>query len=205
MNGSLNLLLLFTALELAANSRILAADNVKASNAALGTSELIESNQKQVNDIYLGTVAKDVGTFTPAQATQLFDIANQCPMLGGNSVFRARALYSLIDDTQDFDDPLLCLQQGIIVRSLAASDVQAVAVVPNPTTDEASLVLTEEWEEPGIFIVYDALGAEVLQHTVPGNTLRYAFSTALLAPALYYFQVREPSGSVSHGKLSIVR
>lgn len=94
------LLIDLLALDLAARGRVLKAENVKTMNAGLGTSELIESNQKQVNDIYLGTVAKDVGIFTPAQATQLFAIANQCPMLGGNAVFRARALYSLIDDTQ---------------------------------------------------------------------------------------------------------
>ncbi len=178
---------------------------MQATNAALGTSELIESNQQQVNDIYLGTVAKDVGTFTTAQATQLFDIANQCPMVGGNAVFRARALYSLIDDSQDFDDPLLCLQQGIIVRNMQEAQSNAVAVVPNPARDEASLVLTEAWNAQGTLIVYNTLGMEVLKHTVPANTMRYAFSTGSLAPAVYHFQVIAPSGAMNQGKLSIVR
>jgi len=194
-----------SALQLVADSRVLAADNVKATNAALGTSELIESNQQQVNDIFLGTVAKDVGAFTAAQATQLFDIANQCPMLGGNAVFRARALYSLIDDTQDFNDPLICLQQGIIVKSVEASKVHVVAIVPNPATDEAILVLEQEWDTPGVFIIHNALGAEALHLVVPAHTVRYSFSTASLAPAVYHFQVRAPSGTVCHGKMSIVR
>ena len=174
-------------------------------NTSAPTSELIEANQKQVNDIYLGTVAKDIDSFTAAQASQLFDIANQCPMLGGNAVFRARALYGLIDDTQDFNDPLICLQQGIVVKSLEAAEVNAIAVVPNPATDEASLLLTEEWDTPGVLIVYDALGAEVFHLVVPAYTPRYSFSTASLAPAVYHYQVRAPSGALSHGKLSIVR
>jgi hypothetical protein len=194
-----------TALQLAADSRVLAANNVKATNATLGTSEMIEANQKQVNDIYLGTVAKDFESFTTAQATQLFDIANQCPMVGGNAVFRARALYSLIDDEAEFDDPLLCLQQGIIVKSMEVADVSSVGVVPNPATDEASLVLIEEWDAPGVFIVYDALGAEVFRHVIPAHTLRFAFSTASLAPAIFHYRVRSPSGVESNGKLSIVR
>lgn len=176
-----------------------------ASSTSIHTSEQIEANQKQVNDIYLSTVAKDVETFTPAQATQLFDIANLCPMVGGNAVFLARALYSLIDDAQDFDDPLLCLQQGIVVKSMAAADVNNMAVIPNPATDEANLVLTKEWDAPGVFIVYDALGAEVFRHTVPAFTPRYAFSTAAMAPAMYHYRVRAPLGMENHGKLSIVR
>ena len=126
-------------------------------------------------------------------------------MVGGNAVFRARALYSLIDDEAEFDDQLLCLQQGIIVKSMEVADLSSVAVVPNPATDEASLVLTEEWDAPGVFIVYDALGAEVFRHTVPAYTQRYAFSTTALAPAMYHYRVRGRSGVESNGKLSIVR
>lgn len=194
------------ALALADTSRVLTAEGVKTTNATIATSELIESNEKQVNGIYLGTVAKGIDGFSAEQASTLFAIANQCPLTGGNAVYRARAMYALIDDEQDYDDPALCLQHGLIYRNMQQVDGHdAITVVPNPATDHASLVLDEAWDAPGVFVVYDAMGAEVMRAEVPAFTPRWEFSTAALAPAMYHYRVRGPSGNVTDGKLSIIR
>jgi hypothetical protein len=174
-------------------------------NAALGATELTEMNAKAVNEIHLATIGKEVDHFTVDQTSLLFAIANQCPMVGGNAVFRARALYSLIDEGQGYDDELLCLQHGILLKSLDQPTGSALSVVPNPTSDEATLVLAEPLDAPGVFIVYDALGAEVLRHLVAAESLRHIVNTEALAPALYYFQVRGSAGLLGVGKLTIVR
>jgi hypothetical protein len=194
-----------SALQLASTTKVLTAEGVKTANAGIATSELIETNEKAVNEVYLATVGKDVDSFTSIQADDLFAIANQCPMVGGNAVFKARSLYWLIDDSYDFDDQALCLQHGILVKSLTALPINAVTVVPNPAVDEATLVLDRELDEPGSFVVYDAVGAEVMRQVVPIEMPRLAFSTASLAPALYHYQVRGPSGVIGVGKLTIVR
>lgn len=178
---------------------------VQTANAAVVVSEVIETNQKDVNDTYLATIGKDVDTFTAEQAATLFDIANQCPMLGGNAVFKARSLYWLIDDTYDFDDAALCLPYGIVVKRLLDQHINAVSVVPNPSVDEAALVLARTLEQTGSFVLYDALGAEVLRFVVPKDQFRIPFSTAALVPALYHYQVRGSVGIVGEGKLSIIR
>ena len=54
-------------------------------------------------------------------------------------------------------------------------------------------------------MVYDAVGAEVMRMAVPIEMPRVAFSTASLAPALYHYQVRGPTGIIGVGKLTIVR
>jgi hypothetical protein len=194
-----------SALQLASTTKVLTAEGVKTANAGIATSELIETNEKAVNEVYLATVGKDVDSFTSIQADDLFAIANQCPRVGGNAVFKARSLYWLIDDSYDFDDQALCLQHGILVKSLTALPINAVTVVPNPAVDEATLVLDRELDEPGSFVVYDAVGAEVMRQVVPIEMPRLAFSTASLAPALYHYQVRGPSGVIGVGKLTIVR
>jgi hypothetical protein len=194
-----------TALQVASASKVLTADGVKAANASVTTSELIEANEKVVNEIYLATVGKDVDAFTSDQASELFDIANQCPMVGGNAVFKARSLYWLIDDTYDFDDALLCLPHGIIVKSLMEHQANAVSVIPNPAGDEATLVLDRTLDEPGVFVVFDALGSEVMRSVVPLEMPRMTINTSSLAPALYHYQVRGPSGIIGDGKITIVR
>ncbi|MBK8499183.1 MAG: hypothetical protein IPL52_10265 [Flavobacteriales bacterium] len=186
-------------------AKLLAADGVKAANSGIAASELIETNAKTVNDVYLATIGKDVDEFTATQASELFDIADQCPMLGGNAVFKARSLYWLIDDTYDFDDASLCLPYGIVVKRLLNQHNNTVSVVPNPATDEATLVLTRTLEQTGAFVLYDALGAEILRFVVPTDQFRIPFSTAALVPALYHYQVRGSAGIVGEGKLAIIR
>ena len=194
-----------TALQVATTSKLLIADGVKSANSVITTSEVIEVNEKSVNDVYLATVGKDVDTFTSDQANALFAIASQCPMLGGNAVFKARSLYWLIDDSYDFDDQLLCLPYGIIVKSLNEQPANNIAVIPNPARDEATMVLDRPLVEPGTFIVFDALGAEVMRKAVPDEMSRIPFSIASLAPALYHYKVGGPSGIIGVGKLTIVR
>jgi hypothetical protein len=80
-----------------------------------------------------------------------------------------------------------------------------MSVIPNPANNEATLVLTEALDEPGTFVVFDALGAEVLRYQVPIETLRYTMNTEALAPAMYHYRVLGPTGLVGAGKLTIVR
>lgn len=191
--------------QVATASKVMIADAMQAANAGIATSELIEANQKVGNGVYLATIGKDVDVFTVEQATALFEIANQCPMLGGNAVFKARSLYWLIDDDQVFVDSLLCEPYGIVVKRLLEQHVNTVSVVPNPATNEAALVLTNSLDEPGVFILFDAIGAEVFRHVVPVGIPRMTFNTASLAESLYHYQVRGPSGIIGVGKLTIVR
>ncbi|MBK9275196.1 MAG: right-handed parallel beta-helix repeat-containing protein [Flavobacteriales bacterium] len=194
-----------TALQVVADSKAQNADNIQDANAGVAASELIEENEKVVNDIYLATVGKDLNVFTATQANDLFAIANQCPMRGGNAVFKARSLYWLINDDYDFDDPLLCQPHGIIVKDMAVQPVNGMTVVPNPASDEVTLILNRPLVELGVFEVYDAIGAQVMQQIMPMELPRISFSTAALAPAIYHYQVRGPSGIIGVGKLTIVR
>ncbi len=57
----------------------------------------------------------------------------------------------------------------------------------------------------GAFILYDAIGAEVMRFMVPNDQFHVPFSTAQLAPALYHYQVLGNTGIVGEGKLSIIR
>ena len=134
----------------------------------------------------------------------LFDIASQCPMLGGNAVFKARALYSLIDDAQVFDDPLICLQSGIVVRSATEPTELSLQVVPNPASEEATLVLGSEHEYAAQFIIMNALGKEVLRYAVPAEVTRFGFSTAMLSRAMYHYQVVGPGGLMGTGKFNVI-
>ncbi len=205
MKRTVLLLIGATTLQVASATKVLTTDGVKAANAGIATSELIEANEKTVNDIYLATIGKDVDGFSATQAADLFAIANQCPMVGGNAVFKARSLYWLIDDSYDFDDQALCLPYGIIVKNLVEHKANAVSVVPNPTSDEATLILARPLEGSSTLIAYNAVGKEVLRMIIPAETLRTVFNTSTLAPGVYHYALLSQDGTLGYGKLTIVR
>jgi hypothetical protein len=189
---------------LASSSKAQSADLVRGSNAGVVVSELIEENQKTVNEIYLATIGKDEAAFTAGQVNDIFSIAILCPMIGGNAVFKARSLYWFIDDSYEFDDVSICLPYGIVVKSLEEQQSNALSVIPNPASDEATLILAHVLKDPGTLIIYDAVGAEVMRRTIPAQTVRFAFGTAALTPALYHYKVLTAVGAVGYGKLTIV-
>lgn len=193
------------ALELAATSRALTADGVKATNAAIATGALIEANHKAVNEVYLSTLAKDIAEFTPAQAADLFEVANQCPLTGGNAVFRARAIYSLIDDDEEYDDAALCLQQGLITKNKPADAPRTCLLLPNPAKDQATLVLDAALSEPATLLLVNAQGAYVLQVPVPAEQLLTQLKLAGFAPGIYHYTLRGPQGTIGSGKLAVER
>lgn len=205
MRKTFTFLLCAVALQVAANSKALTAAGVKAANAAIATSEVIEANEKMVNEIYLSTVAKDIDGFSADQVADLFDMANQCPLIGGNAVYRARALYALIDNEQDFDDLALCLPFGIEIRSADQTNDRAASVIPNPTDDLATLIYRLDDGASGSLVLYDAIGKEVARHSLTSNEPRFHFSTAELNPGAYHFIIQSGYRFVGDGKLVIVR
>ncbi|MCB9267836.1 MAG: right-handed parallel beta-helix repeat-containing protein, partial [Lewinellaceae bacterium] len=83
-------------------------EQAETDNTAISASEVFEVNEQDVNALFLETVAIGVDTFTEAQITALWAFANQCPLSGGDAVFKARSLYSLIDPLVKYEDEELC-------------------------------------------------------------------------------------------------
>ena len=199
------LLVLASGLLSANASNVLTADGVKLANSSIVTTKLIEGNAKTVNEVYLATIGKDVDDFTTTQTSDLFAIANQCPLVGGNAEFRARSLYALIDDDVEYDDANLCLQHGIIYKNLELNAVSKVSIQPNPTDDAATLLYSMAEDKNGTLVIYDALGKEVLRHGLSSEHERHAFSTAELTQGAYHYVVSSGADAIGTGKLMIVR
>ncbi len=53
------------------------------------------------------------GAISPTQLASIIDIAYQCPSAGGTAVYRARAMYSIVNDTIVYDDYEACWNVNI--------------------------------------------------------------------------------------------
>lgn len=174
--------------------------------ASLASTELIEQNAKAVNEIYLSTIGvtgEDL-SFDASQVATLFDIANQCPLLGGNPVYQARSLYTMIDAEVDFDDALICVAVGFAVKDAEVQGPQ-ITVFPNPNRDGLLNFqvtgLDDTVDHKGTMFLYDAQGQEVWSQGI--ITSRSQMDVSMLSQGLYQWRVVMDGVKLGQGKVTI--
>ena len=186
-------------------ARKVEAQLLESETGLIASTELIEQNARAVNEIYLNTVGhsgEDV-EFDATQTAMLLSIAEQCPLLGGNPVYQARSLYSLIDDAAEFDDALICIADGIVVKNLE-EPVPSVNVFPNPTrTGQLFFEVTGhgDEEQQGRMVLHDVEGRPVLVQTTMGP--RGVINVGALAQGIYQWTLSIEDKPVDRGKVTI--
>gem|GEM_PF-1228154 len=196
-------------LSLIASNRIAAAAAISNMNAALVATIQIEDNEKKVNEIYLATLAKDVFEFTNDQMQDLYAIASQCPLAGGQAVYKARALYALTDKKEFFNNFAICEAAGYAMRKAVTTKSKlpiagTIKIYPNPASESATL----EYNLPGVDEVQLTLmgitGQLIKVEIIKGDKGAHTFSTKDMKPGVYQYKVSSSAGN-TFGKLIIIR
>jgi len=196
-------------LNLALNTRILNADNENHDNNNVATTKLIEQNEQIVNDIYLSTIAKGIYNFTIAQSGSLLSIGQQCPMLGGNAVYKARGMYAMINDTIRYDDVNTCLQNGVILReqyhSYTNSTASSVFIVPNPAKQNATLYYQLPENAKGKMLMFDIVGKNQITKELNKNSSQIDIDVSNLSDGIYFYKVLTDGFEIGNGKLAVIK
>ncbi|HRI34164.1 MAG TPA: hypothetical protein PLD02_10440, partial [Saprospiraceae bacterium] len=100
-------------------------------NNAITTVNGMEDNLKDVNDIFLHSVAERKFVLSSVQVSTLTGIAGQCPYTGGKGVFMARGMLALTSLGTYYDDSDLC-----DVESKLSNEEESgfLKVFPNPSS-----------------------------------------------------------------------
>ena len=178
-------------------------DDAAADVVVLSAAVSIEDNERDVHTIYLNTIAKGIFTFTNAEINTLFNIANQCPLLGGEAVFRARAMLYLYNPNLNYDNRSLCNQVGIEYRKGKDEKITEndFVIYPNPTLDN----ITIEHKMPTgcnvVFALNNALGQTIKKIVLPIDKQKYVIVTNDIAPGVYQYHLSCNELVLYHGKL----
>jgi hypothetical protein len=136
--------------------------------ATVGVTLKPEINEKAINEICLDVLLNDKTVLTESQQRTVTDIANQCPKVGGDAVFKARTLYQMIESKLFIDDDKNCEQ----VASLVNNDIETIkaniptkyfGVYPNPTKDFIQLE-AENLSENGEWLIINAMGKVAVRY-----------------------------------------
>ncbi|MEP7169135.1 MAG: T9SS type A sorting domain-containing protein [Bacteroidota bacterium] len=188
--------------------RHIAATGIRAGNNGINTVNAPEDNEKQVNEIYLNTIARGIYSFDDEQVLTLTRIAWQCPVAGGLAVFRARSLLALTEAALHYDDRQICADAGIGIRTGNTTEPfkPAIAYIqPNPAMNEASLIYSLLENTTAAFSIYTTTGQNLLFKKVTAEQRNYTFSIMALYPGVYHYELISNGSIIAYGKLVIIR
>lgn len=114
-------------------------DDIIYLNGLIDPVNIIDTNEQIVNDIYLAQLMEADYVLDSAQTAQLLSVASQCPREGGSIVFKARALYQMVDDTLWNDSG--CIEDYMSLRSAKKNIFtnNSFDIYPVPASDKLNL------------------------------------------------------------------
>jgi hypothetical protein len=132
----------------------------------------------------------------------LLSIAESCPWLLGDAVYRARALYARLDADRSFDEDYC----GPAAQSLEREEVQVIPtplslrIFPNPANDYVLIQADRPFAGDSPIRVTDALGREVVVSWLAGEEHVIMLETNGLSTGVYYVGVLTTDGQRAQGK-----
>ena len=129
----------------------------------------IEVERAGINQIYLVNQLNIENAYTAQETLTIEDIANQCPLSGGDAVYKARAMMASIAPEQVFDDVILCQlnNENKRVGSDREKRETELKVQPNPTADIFEVLVTTTIQDLKAaqltMTMYNSVGQKILE------------------------------------------
>ncbi|MEO0311832.1 MAG: hypothetical protein RIQ89_1489 [Bacteroidota bacterium] len=174
------------------SEKIMRADSLEAYNASIIDTNAIEGFNKDINAIELETIGKENPEALLDHEQELFAIANQCPLAGGEAVSRARTFYAYIDPMYYFNDELLCLQAGLLLRK-KNGEIHTTAVFPNPASSSVQIVSYSPFKE---IEVLNSIGIKVFNYKFSEETTLSKFNIETIPSGIYQIAIKDLSGRI---------
>ncbi|MBX2926375.1 MAG: T9SS type A sorting domain-containing protein [Saprospiraceae bacterium] len=165
-------------------------------NGSIAVAEDYEVNEKTVNAIYLSWLVAGFEALDSIQLTSLEVIAEQCPITGGNAVYRARAFLAVLTGEMPcYDDDAACspppsLRTPWQQQPLVSISELELSVYPNPADRELILQWKDVSTEPGETHLFDLYGRLVKRSVIGSGETEQTISLQDVANGLYFVLVR---------------
>ncbi len=152
-------------------------------NSEIEPQNILEENEKTVNRIYLDNIPLNKLEIGEADQSALHEIANQCPLAGGTSVYTARAILHLLGDSTEYNDEEYCHSLGY--RKGKTNQNILLLVQPNPASNQSSVLFSFIPDEQIRLEIYDVAGRAIKTLLIPEKTQKFTFNTSELTNGVY--------------------
>lgn len=167
--------------------------------------ELPATNTQYINSVYAAFLESGENEDVIIEEyNSLLSVASQCPAAGGQSVYRARAMLSLVNDSLEYNDGITCLQSGIYRESVSENEISGIEIIPNPATDLIIVKINNSHKGYCNIKILNTFGVNMIETKVNCEQPEHTISTRKLLPGIYFVHV-EFDGIINVEKLIIVK
>ncbi|HRI34475.1 MAG TPA: hypothetical protein PLD02_12040, partial [Saprospiraceae bacterium] len=172
-------------------------------NNRISSTDIVIENRAAVNDIFLNTGALNDYAFTSPQISELQEIADQCPYIGGKAVFKARGLLRIASDQWYWDDREICeLTLKAATPNIETQD--QFDLHPNPTSSIVKLKYSLMNEGNYLIILTDILGNKLQLIPVKNNVGEIEIDLSLYATGMYGLFLQAKDNLKYIGKVNLI-
>ncbi|MCZ2276309.1 MAG: T9SS type A sorting domain-containing protein, partial [Bacteroidia bacterium] len=177
-------------------------------NAQVVADALPVENEKFINQKIAEYYFEGTGAVNNDYAA-ILTVAQQCPYAGGTSVYRARVLISLINDSIEYDDSYVCAQAGYYrkkqdVTSQAGKEIR-LKIIPNPANTEAEIVFENMYDGMCNLSIADMYGKILMTRSFDCREKKQKLSLSAFAPGVFLVKAGFENKKPELNKLVIVR
>ncbi len=176
-----------------------------AANDAVAVQKTAEQNLKDVNGVYLGTIAIGINQLDAMQRFTLEYIASQCPYTGGNAVFTAQNILAAVD-TVFIDYSHNC--DGITFRKAKMEDKEVkyqTHIYPNPSSGNLNCDYAIGNEESGILILRDVSGRIVKDIELTGGNHSIDVAMDAFEGGVYSCEIYSNGSQIFRDKIILIK
>ncbi|QLH46123.1 MAG: T9SS type A sorting domain-containing protein [Bacteroidota bacterium] len=150
----------------------------------------------------------------PANLVWIESLAQKCPYLDGQAVFKARTLYAMLTGARSYNDLEICNNQGVYkgglnwyefenagLGKIQTTSILDIRVHPNPTTGKVYFETVQGNLGDAEVQFFDMSGRTVLaiKSATSANQLNYDLND--LPSGLYIYQLKYSNGDIYTGKV----
>ncbi len=194
-------------LQLVNENRYARADSLQLIWNSISTTNSWQANEQLCLLVELHTLAKDSFNFNRSTEHDLLDLANKCPVKSGRGIIKARAMYSLVDDTLNYYDE--CTEADSTRRAMIKPENQKHPTLfnlfPNPTMDAATLSFTNVTQEFMEVKIYNMLGVLMSSNKVTSKEGVYHINTSRYSSGVYAIRVLADGLMLYMGQLIVTK
>jgi Pregnancy-associated plasma protein-A/Secretion system C-terminal sorting domain len=166
--------------------------------------EVYECNEQIINSIYLNTFLVSGNlNFNDADKKLIDGIANQCPLTGGDVVFKARTLQNFYRQVY-YNNQDLCNAKPPKTKHVSVKEMGS-KIYPNPTDDSFNLTLEHPAKKDTELVLFDLIGKEVLRQKIPEGDTRMQISLEGIPKGMYICFVHQGFVQLLTEKLFVIK
>jgi hypothetical protein len=168
--------------------------------------ELPHINTQYINRVYSDYLdSGENDEILEVEYSNLFSVANQCPAAGGQSVYRARAMLALLNDSIEYNDANVCLQSGIYKEGISESMINEFELIPNPASDHIII----KFKKPTTGLCYirinNSLGSNLMSFRLNCEIVEHDINVMGLETGVYFVEVKYENSVPQTKKLIILK